>query len=555
MTIALSLDVDSVAIYRGIILRNKINKPVLDASHRLTGARWSRRIGHQITRGIFIKWPRLHPVSVLLLATYPSIIDPGHSLIVMPSLPTMRRSGLLAVPLLVSVVSSVAVVGPYSLYLRETAPFEPQGCFHEPPRHEGRALKGQSFSSDFMTTERCADFCADFQYFGTEYARECFCGNSLAPNTASAEGGCTMPCTGDETQMCGAGDHISIYLNKGYIATSTAAVEGYTHLGCRTEAPHRRTLPDRRIASDDLTPQACAAACSVEGFLYAGLEYGRECWCGNSLHGGSWVDDSQCDMTCAGEKTSFCGGSNRLTVYGTPVLSVAEVLDREYIGCIVDDASSRALSSRREVSDGMTAEMCSSICADYTYFGVEFGDECYCGNSLTPELVDDAECESPCYGDGTSPCGGPDRLTAYISTNAAQNAVTVGGYRFLHCGVDSVSDRVLKGGFSHGDAMTIDQCAEDCAGYTYFGLEFGRECFCGNEYTDAAVATEDCYMRCSGDSSQLCGGKDRIAVYDSSPLQPEPQTPTPTPTPTPSDKPVVTPTPMPSSTPSPAPTP
>lgn len=96
-----------------------------------------------------------------------------------------------------------------------------------------------------------------------------------------------MPCSGDDGQICGAGDHLDIYFNTAHVVPSIAAIQGYSYKGCRTEAPHGRALPDKRHEDGALTPQVCADLCSADGFLYAGLEFGRECWCANTLHGGT----------------------------------------------------------------------------------------------------------------------------------------------------------------------------------------------------------------------------------------------------------------------------
>jgi hypothetical protein len=33
-------------------------------------------------------------------------------------------------------------------------------------------------------------------------------------------------------------------------------------------------------------------------------------------------------------------------------------------------------------SGTMTVEQCAKFCSDYIYFGVEYSQECYCGNTL-----------------------------------------------------------------------------------------------------------------------------------------------------------------------------
>jgi hypothetical protein len=56
-----------------------------------------------------------------------------------------------------------------------------------------------------------------------------------------------------------------------------------------------------------MTPDMCLSFCN--GKKYAGLEYGRECWCSASLSTLSdKLDDKKCDMVCVGDGTKFCGG-------------------------------------------------------------------------------------------------------------------------------------------------------------------------------------------------------------------------------------------------------
>lgn len=58
----------------------------------------------------------------------------------------------------------------------------------------------------------------------------------------------------------------------------------------------------------------CLTAASPRGYLYAGLEFGAECYCGHKIQAAN-VSEAECDMECKGERGSVCGGANRLSVY------------------------------------------------------------------------------------------------------------------------------------------------------------------------------------------------------------------------------------------------
>jgi hypothetical protein len=86
-----------------------------------------------------------------------------------------------------------------------------------------------------------------------------------------------------------------------------------------------------------------------------------------------------------------------------------------------------------------------------------------------------------------------------------------------------------------GDDLTVDLCASLCDGYNFMGVEFGRECYCGNTGTtqvdwcdvltvhvlidsiavqsgsvpvssQSDLTCSNPLYACSGNSLQLCGG-------------------------------------------------
>jgi hypothetical protein len=77
------------------------------------------------------------------------------------------------------------------------------GFFVDSP---GRILPNKIISTNDMTTAKCALNCADCPYFGTEWGRECYCGSD-APTVAAPSFECSMACSGNDNELCGASEH------------------------------------------------------------------------------------------------------------------------------------------------------------------------------------------------------------------------------------------------------------------------------------------------------------------------------------------------------------
>ncbi|KAF7792196.1 hypothetical protein EIP86_003229 [Pleurotus ostreatoroseus] len=91
-----------------------------------------------------------------------------------------------------------------------------------------------------------------------------------------------------------------------------------------------------------------------------------------------------------------------------------------------------------------TVDACLNQCAKFGYpaAGLEFSDECYCGDisdvSASPGFAPAADCSMPCSGDPAHLCGGPDRLQYYTwngSLNVWHTPANTGRYEFLIGGV------------------------------------------------------------------------------------------------------------------------
>ena len=67
--------------------------------------------------------------------------------------------------------------------------------------------------------------------------------------------------------------------------------------------------------------------------------------------------------------------------------------------------------------------------------------------------------------------------------------------------------------------MTIEKCQSFCSSstnnYGLAGIEYGGECYCGNGLQSySAVGFKGCDMPCSGNKTELCGGNNRLSVYN-----------------------------------------
>ncbi|KAF2147301.1 uncharacterized protein K452DRAFT_314490, partial [Aplosporella prunicola CBS 121167] len=111
------------------------------------------------------------------------------------------------------------------------------------------------------------------------------------------------------------------------LSTSTLSVisggSEYAYIGCFNETTgyanggNKRAITGGNMTSeDDMTPERCFDFYGDE--QYAGLEYGRECWCGpyfSTLT--SELSPGYCNISCSGLDNAACGGSLALTLFNS----------------------------------------------------------------------------------------------------------------------------------------------------------------------------------------------------------------------------------------------
>jgi hypothetical protein len=89
------------------------------------------------------------------------------------------------------------------------------------------------------------------------------------------------------------------------------------YVGCFRDEIGNRDLGEMVIMDETLmTPSFCEAQCGKRHqFKYFALQYGLECWCGNSYGKHPQAPDSDCNMACTGDSQQHCGAGSRNSVY------------------------------------------------------------------------------------------------------------------------------------------------------------------------------------------------------------------------------------------------
>ncbi|KAI1857602.1 uncharacterized protein JN550_013114 [Neoarthrinium moseri] len=196
------------------------------------------------------------------------------------------------------------------------------GCVSE--INGGRTLNAWSTARADMSIDLCLSLCSKqgLPFAGVEYGNECFCGTQLAPaaRVDPGAGFCDMRCGGNKAQVCGGRSLLSVFKNASMAGPAIPPKAGdggaFAFAGCYEESSPR-ALPAAVTNDGGMTVDACARFCDRQGFAFAGLEYGRECWCAKAITPAARkTDDGRCDMQCAGAAGSqYCGGSGAIQIY------------------------------------------------------------------------------------------------------------------------------------------------------------------------------------------------------------------------------------------------
>ncbi|XP_074462044.1 sialate:O-sulfotransferase 2 [Larus michahellis] len=192
------------------------------------------------------------------------------------------------------------------------------------------------------------------------------------------------------------------------------------YIGCYVDNTRRRTL--RGVSFFDykkMTVFRCQDNCAERGYLYAGLEFGAECYCGHKIQASN-ASESECNMACKGERSNTCGGVNRLSIYR---LELAQESARRYgsaifRGCFRQPDNVSIALPVSQLMLNMSVDKCVDFCTEKEYpLSALAGTTCRCGFPTTlftlHEREDEQLCAQKCAGEEFESCGTAEYLLVY----------------------------------------------------------------------------------------------------------------------------------------------
>lgn len=104
------------------------------------------------------------------------------------------------------------------------------------------------------------------------------------------------------------------------ISNIFVAATEFQYVGCYTDHLDNRLFTEVTYMDGTLSSTNCVSYCKRNQYVYAGLEWGRDCRCGNSLKDRKTypkLSEGRCSMSCPGNPTEKCGEFSVMSVYKT----------------------------------------------------------------------------------------------------------------------------------------------------------------------------------------------------------------------------------------------
>ncbi|KAI9743836.1 MAG: hypothetical protein M1818_002570 [Claussenomyces sp. TS43310] len=412
-------------------------------------------------------------------------------------------------------------------------------------------MGSSAFYSNSLTPRNCTLACRahGYSYAALVGDASCQCG-TFAPtvqtspfSTNPSDNGTSnychggSPCLGDSTQYCGypGGNVADVYVDNSFPKwgtwSNTAQAGNYKYIGCFAQSS-QMVYKDSGATNGFSIMAQCFEFCASLGFPLAAFEYDNntpfllsDCACGTELQQpvGYQIPDNQCNIQCSYTTV----GTVTTTKSGTATTSVTTATSTAAQACTTTSGG-----------PGCCAYNAYAVYANPFFMG--------CFQPPLPSMISSgstvpysspAAIRSTVVGNTVSTASYPGAfVTSTNPPSPPQTATRTGsniGATWLGClarsqnSVPPITSTATQGGVAvsttSASTMNVERCYAYCAGLagnvTYFALNGGVNCACGNALATPTTLKlyENCQMLCGGNSAPLtyeyCGAPTTAAIF------------------------------------------
>ncbi|XP_075882109.1 sialate:O-sulfotransferase 2 [Nelusetta ayraudi] len=192
------------------------------------------------------------------------------------------------------------------------------------------------------------------------------------------------------------------------------------YMGCYVDSIKNRALSGPSLIDyKKMTVARCQDNCEERGYMYAGLEFGAECYCSHRVQSNK-SSETECQMNCTGNPSLLCGGANRLSVYR---LKLSQESARRHGSALLKGCFHRPddIALALPVSDliqNMSVDRCVDVCTQQEQtLAALAGERCHCGLA-TPmfplrDMENEDKCLERCAGEEYESCGNDNYFVVY----------------------------------------------------------------------------------------------------------------------------------------------
>jgi hypothetical protein len=205
-------------------------------------------------------------------------------------------------------------------------------------------------------------------------------------------------------------------------------------------------------------------------------------------------------LQCANNASEYCGGSSRLNVYRAgSLLSSTSIVQSS----TRSDTQTSTVATHTSSLESSTSHSLTSLSSSTTSSYTQASSSTTSGSSRSSEASQQSSTTT------IQPSPSPTQTRPSVKQ-------TIGAYVFQGCYTEAASGRALSSKSYFNDLMTLELCAAACGGFQWFGVEYRRECYCGNALNQGsglAANQADCNLLCPGDPTTFCGAGVRLQMY------------------------------------------